>query len=311
MEEFHKVAEIAEKLKACAIACTGDWFHRKGKVTFAEANDLLAILSRWRQKGFAPIGILGNHDIISIEAMDTRPAGSFIHSGLLQLLDAEPYTHVDGDGTLYVTGTSYFSGCDSSDLNRVRMYGAEPWQGPNPEKVVHVHLAHGALIQRGEFFQEYTVAEDLIPLLHEAGCLPDIIVCGHLHFPEGIKAYKAPDGRTVHVCRIGSAGQVARDDLERIPNALVIATKGKTVVLKEAPIGVLPKRGTEDGPREPGRDPEEHDARIKDFVRLLRDEADAFALSDHQKLIETVAARMGYGKQVTDLALAAVMKRQE
>lgn len=312
LDIFHTIARYSKKNEIDGIGCTGDWFHRKGRVTFHEANDLLAILSGWRRKGFAVFGILGNHDIAghALESMDGRAVGSFVHSKVLQLLDGSPWHHEDEkNGGIVVTGTSFFHGCDANDEARIKMYGYDRARFEHAKGTLHVHLAHGALVQKGEFFDEYTNAQQLIPLLEEANALPDVIVSGHLHFSEGIKAHESPKGRTVYVARVGSTGQVARDDLERVPHALQIETHKHKLSLTEVPIGpapnAVPQTQTEGTSR-----PKETEERIREFVTKLRDEADKSALMDHAKLIEGITEQLHYEQEVAKVALQAVEKRQ-
>ena len=306
LAKFHDVARIAKRLGAKTIGCTGDWFHRKGKTLYRESNDLLSVLNRWREEGISVVGILGNHDIAghSLDSLDNRAVGALVHSRVLQLLDHGPYL----DGDLGVTGTSYFHGCDASDESRVRMYGAERPEGL-PEGGCHVHLAHGTLIQRGEFFGDYTVAPELVELLAERGVLPDVIVCGHLHFDEGIKLYDRPDGQgQVAVCRVGSLGRVSSGDFDRRPKALVIAVKNGGFVCKAASIGkdVLMPGEAESA----GETAKERESRIQDFVRVLREEADEWELADHTALLRTCAEQLGHDDDALDLAIKAIEARQ-
>ena len=308
LRKMQDVARVAIALKAEAVACTGDWFHRKGKVTFAEANDLLAVLSNWRTGlGLRVGGILGNHDIAghSLDSLDNRAAGALVRSRVMQLLDREPLT----SRPFFVTGTSYFHGCDSSDEGRLRMYGAlgpeDHLMASDPRGLVHVHLCHGTLIRRGSFFGDHTVSEDLIPLLHRNGVLPDVIACGHLHYPEGIWYHPRPggEGRRVAVCRIGSLARVSRDDLDRRPSCLVVAKKRGAWAVKEVPVEA---RSLD--PREPRDAPldEEHRDRIEDFVEKLREEADEWALSDPRLLLQKVVEDLGHDEEVLEAALKAV-----
>lgn len=307
LDKFHDVARVARRLKATTIGCTGDWFHRKGKVTFHEANDLLAVLNRWREEGIDVVGILGNHDIAghSLDSLDNRAVGTLVNSNVLRLLDYGPY-EVGPD--LWVTGTSYFHGCDHDDDARVKMYGhARPED--LPQDGCHVHLAHGTLLQRGEFFEDYTVASELIDLLAEHGVLPDVIACGHLHFDEGIKLYDRPDGPgKVAICRVGSLGRVSSDDFDRQPKALVIAVKDGRFVCKATPIGkdVLKPGSTPEG-SETGT---ERTEKIQDFVRVLREEADEWELADHTQLLEACAEQLGHDEKILKRALTAVEAHQ-
>jgi len=316
LSKLHEVARLAKRLGAQAIGCTGDWYHRKGRTLFRESNDVLAVLHGWREKGLDVVGILGNHDIAghSLDSLDNRAVGSLVHSRVLHLLDHEPYKISNEGSSMAVTGTSYFHGCDSSDEGRLRMYGApypcrpRAWNPADPDPV-HVHFAHGTLLQRGEFFEDYTVAGDLVELLAEHDRLADVIVCGHLHFPEGVRLYDRPGvpGRKVAVCRVGSLARVASDDFDRLPSALVIAAKGASFLCKPVPIGAEVKRGEE---REDARDPAEHEARIKEFVRVLREEADDWSLVEHGPLLRQVAEGMGFGEDVLERAIGAVERRQ-
>src|SRR5256885_276535 len=120
LEKLQEVAALARRLGAPAVACSGDWLHRKGRATFGEANDLLGVLAGWRASGLEVLGILGNHDLADgLASIDARAAGALFHSRVLQLLDFAPWTHSDGDGTLHVTGTSYFHGCDATPEARI------------------------------------------------------------------------------------------------------------------------------------------------------------------------------------------------
>lgn len=307
LDKFHAAARAAKKIGA-ALACTGDWFHRKGQVTFSEVNDVLAVLSSWKGQGIDVLGILGNHDISGQDlanSMDTRAAGAMVHSRVLHLLDREPWVKSDKHGTIHVTGSSYFHGCDRDDESRIRMYGAERPEDPD---AVHVHLAHGCLLQEGTFFEEYTVAEDLITILDQANRLPDVIICGHLHFPQGVREYPRPSGTgTVTVCRIGSLGRVSSDDMVRIPAVLVLAIKGRKVITRELPVG-KPAQAVNravDGPR----GPEEYQERIQTFVSQLREQADQESLEDHATLLREITTRKGYSQAVYELALERVNAR--
>lgn len=306
LDKFHEVARIAEKLGAETIACTGDWFHRKGKVTFREANDLLSILSGWKQKkGLTTVGILGNHDIAghSLDSFDNRAVGSMVRSGALHLLDHEPYELED----MIISGTSYFHGCDADDDARAHMYGFKYGSMNRSDKVI-VHLAHGTLLQKGSFFGDYTVAKDLIDLLHEHERLPDIIVCGHLHFSEGIKLYPRPGDpkRKVAVCRVGSLGRVSVDDFKRQPAALIVAVKDGKFVLREFPVG----EPIEIAKHEPSEKDDEYQERIENFVSSLRAEADSWSVADHRDLLTEIAERMGHSEEVLNLAIKHVEQRQ-
>jgi DNA repair exonuclease SbcCD nuclease subunit len=304
LEKLHAVARIARKIGAPAIACTGDWFHRKGRVTFHEQSDLLAVLSAWRSEGIRPLGILGNHDIAGygLDSMDTRAAGAFYHAKVLELLDLDPAVLEDSTGTIHVTGTSYFHGCDSSDEARVRMYGAPP---PADRGALHVHLAHGALMLRGEFIEDFSSPEQLVTLLHKAGRLPDVITCGHLHFPEEPKKIPRPDGRgDVTFYRVGSVARTERGDLDRIPSALVLATAGRDHVAKVVPIGKPP--AVSDVPPGDPRDPREHEERIREFAQKLREEAEVLSLEDNSALIRAIAERQGHGEKVIARVMLAI-----
>lgn len=311
LEKFHDCARIAVKLKADAIGCSGDWFHRKGKVNFSEANDVLTVLRGWRDKGLDVIGILGNHDIAghSLESLDNRAVGTLVRSQVLQLLDYDPW--ISPDRKVVVTGTSYFHGCDADDDARLRMYGLPHAVAAKQHEFTTVHVAHGTLVRR-EFFEEYTRMEDLVVMLHERDRCPDVIVCGHLHFSEGVVKVERPGGGTVTICRVGSLGRVASDDLDRQVNALVLAFKGGRVAAKEVPIGKDPVRTYQDEDGKEHRDPKEHEERIKEFVRVLREEADEESLVDHRALLRTVCTKLGmeFDDDVFNLAAQAVESRQ-
>lgn len=307
LDKFHDVARIARRLGATTIGCTGDWFHKKGKVLFSEANDLLAVLNGWREEGINVVGILGNHDIAghSLDSLDNRAVGTLVNSNVLRLLDYGPY-EVGSD--LWVTGTSYFHGCDHDDQARLRMYGHARPEGLDQDGC-HVHLAHGTLLQRGEFFEDYTTAAELIDLLAEHEVLPDVIVCGHLHFDEGIKLYARPGGDgKIAVCRIGSLGRVSSDDFDRQPKALVIAVKGGKYVCKAVTIGkdVLRPGSTP----ETGETGTERTEKIQDFVRVLREEAENWELANHTKLLEACAEQLGHGEEILKRAQIAVEVHQ-
>lgn len=306
LAKFHQVAALARKVKATAICCTGDWFHRKGKVTFHEANDMLAVMSGWRVQGFQVAGILGNHDIAghSLDSMDNRAVGTMVHSRSLHLLDKFPLELEDQEGKVYLTGTSYFHGNDKDDDARIKAYGHH-CPHDRDSGWVHVHLAHGTLVQKGEFFEDYTVAGELVGVLADAEVLPDVIACGHLHYNEGVKNYDV-DGRTVKVARVGSLTRVSRDDLDRTPLALLIVVKDGRVLTKTFPIEVEAVTILSQEREDPRSDYEE---RIKEFVRVLREEADAFSLLDNQTLLEQVAKELGHPEEILNMAIAAVDKR--
>lgn len=304
LDKFHEAARIASKIGAGAIGCTGDWFHRKGKVTFRELNDILSVLSSWQTKGIQPIGILGNHDIAGhrLDAMDTRAVGSMAHAKVLQLLDYYPWI----DDTLSVTGTSYFHGCDSSDEARIKMYGAKRPQ----EGGVHVHFAHGTLLFSGTFFEDFTIAKDLIDLLWENDCLPDVITCGHLHSNKGIIEYPHPANKRkkVSFCRVGSLGRVSSDDFKKIPAVLIVSAIGDKYKLAIKEVGKPIKEVNK--VREGEVDKEEYQTRITDFVNVLRQEADEWSVADHKTLLETIADKMEASPEALDVALKAVEDRQ-
>lgn len=317
LAKMHQCADLALRLEASAILCTGDWFHRKGKVTHSEQNDLLKVLSGWREKGLEVAGILGNHDIAghSLSSLNNRAVGALVNSGALHLLDHDPLHLRSGDDEVYLTGTSYFHGCDSNDDSRCRAYGT-PIEDHSrydafevPEGAVHVHLAHGTLRQKGKFFEEYSEAPSLVQLLEDHDRCPDVIACGHLHFNEGIRHWKTKGGRRVTVCRAGSLGRVDRTDLDRQIMATVVAIKGRKWTAKTFPIGAEPSRS---GVVETkgGELVAVNEARVQEFVQYLREEADEFALADNHKLIQTVTDELGFETEAYQVALRAVEKRQ-
>lgn len=316
LEKLHEARFLALKVRASAILCTGDWFDRKGKVTYQETCDMLAILLQWREAGLQVAGILGNHDVAghSLESLDTRAVGVLVRSGALQLLDQHPLTIEDDRGSLYVTGTSYFHGCDRDDRARAEMYGAPP--GPDPA-AFHLHLAHGALVLRGEFFEDFTRAEDLPSLLVAADRCPDLVVSGHLHYPEAARSFQRPvptgeeppdPPRRVVFARNGSVARVSRDDLTRIPTALLVATAGRDVVLREVEIG-RPVTPIELAPVEDRRDRDEAQARLTQFVQVLREQAEIETLEDPTRAVEAAAVQLNAAPRELHAALEAVRER--
>lgn len=298
-KKFDQVLNLAVKLKVDALLCTGDWFHRKGRVTHRECNDLLTILNDFSVEGIKVAGIAGNHDIAGdkikgIGNIHQRAVGVLVYSGLLQLLDHVPLELSD----LYVTGTSYFHGCDRDNISRLRMYGAEN----KTDGKTHLHLAHGALVLSGTFFDEFSVAQDIVDLLAKHGRMPDILVSGHLHYHEGIKKFRSGiTGKMASVCRPGGFSRVSRDDLDRQPRMLLIdARKGK-YVLKEIPID----RDEVEAPAEPKTDEktDEQVERIQDFVRSLRLEADQWSTSDFRPLLTKICDELDYGEGVLERAV--------
>lgn len=306
LQELDNCIQVAKKVGAHAVACTGDWFHRKGKTRFSEVNDILTKTSSWRAIGLEVLSILGNHDIAGhdLSSMSKRAVGAMVHSGQVRLLDKAPYFFENDSGSIYVTGTSYFHGCDSSDEARIRMYGANRKVGSD----IHIHLCHGTLINKGSFFDDFTTAPELIDLLAAHGKCPDVIVCGHLHFSEGVRAYDHPKvaGKKVLVCRVGSLGRVSRDDMDRVPVCLALATKGTEVKYREYPVGVEASRASSD----PVQDPEANYDRIREFVSILREESDEWSSRDVRGVVKEVVRKLGYGDLVLERALSAVEGRE-
>ena len=104
--KFRQIGRIAKKTQCQIIGCTGDWYHRKGKVRFSEANDILALLSGWHANGLEAVGILGNHDIPGhkLDALDDRAVGAMVHSKLLRLLDVDPFEMKKGKAKVVIEG---------------------------------------------------------------------------------------------------------------------------------------------------------------------------------------------------------------
>ncbi len=306
--KLHEVAKIAERIGASAVGCTGDWFHRKGKVTFREACALLRVLASWREtKGLDVIGILGNHDIPghSLGGLDTRAVGSLVHSGTVQLLDYDPYWCGPKGSRFYVTGSSYRHRADASDEGRLAAYG----HPPPDKKAVHVHLCHGALIQKGTFFEDYTRADELVELLYENDVCPDILVCGHMHFDEGIKTYY-PGGKRVVVCRVGSIGRVSSDDIRRHPRVLVLSVNktgwgAESFRLKSSRKDLVGAQEKEKRQTESDKNRAHH---IEEFVRSFRIEADHWETKDHDRLLAKITSSLGHGEDVLNMAQDAVSK---
>lgn len=309
LDKFRYMRQVAEKVGAKAIGCSGDWFHRKGKVTFRESIDVLSALSAWKEAGIEPLGILGNHDIAghSLDSLDNRAVGVLVHSKTLTLLDRGDWKHHDPYTKLKVSGTSYFHGCDSDDASRLRMYGCNH---AREDGWLSVHLCHGTLINKGSFFGEYTLAQDLIELLDDNNVCPDVLVCGHLHFSEGIKVYKRPsDGKDVMVCRVGSLGRVSADDMDRVPSFVVLAAKRDTIAAREVHV----KDVSFDIPgftEEVTETPEDHQERIHRFVESLTDEAESWSLRDYANLIQKVGEGLGVSEEAIETATKFVEENQ-
>lgn len=316
LDKLHQCARIAARLKAEVIGCSGDWFHRKGKVTFSEANDILTLLHQWRagsrnRDPLDVIGILGNHDIAghSLDSLTGRAVGALVHSALLHLLDHSPW--VSRNNKVVVTGSSYRHGGDANDEARLETYSVGKESEFDHEGRFWIHVAHGTLVKR-EFFGDYTRMGDLVKLLDQYGICPDAIVCGHLHYSEGIVKFARPsDGKPVKICRVGSLGRVSIDDLERTPQALVLVVQDGRCVAKAVPIGEEPNRRSAE-PATSGNDEDAgaYEARIKDFVRILREEADDWSMADHQDLLHRLAEEMGHNEDVVAAAMRAVERRQ-
>lgn len=308
MAKLDRVFQVAKAAKASAILTAGDLFHRRGRTTSQEVNDMLSLFSAWGVQGLPLVGVLGNHDWPNgLDEPGQRASSALPRSGVLHLLDQHrwPFGR-EQDQEVIVTGTSYFPGNDANDENRIRAYGIP--EDSVPSKAVRIHLAHGALVLRGGFPAEHTQVEHLLPLLAEANRLPDVILCGHLHNRE--EPYEATvNGRRVVVLRPGSLARVSRDDLDRTPVALVLTIQGGRVTWKEVPIG---KPVAEAPPREPGdpRSSEERTERIQGFAANLREQAEVEEAIDDVPLLTAAAKDMGHGSEVLERAVSAVRGRK-
>jgi DNA repair exonuclease SbcCD nuclease subunit len=304
LKKFKWVGRIAKKLKASMILCTGDWFHRKGKVTFRESNDMLSIFNLWRDLDIQVAGILGNHDIAghSLESMDSRAVGTFVYSGSMHLLDHGPIDLEDETGAIRISGTSYFHGCDSDDDSRLKMYGSQYYR----EGAVNIHLAHGTLIKRGEFFGEFTTAKELEPLLRKSDQRPDILASGHLHFNEGVYEI-GPHNNEMTICRTGSLSRVSKDDFDRIPSVVLVATKGAKFVCKEIPVDECEKLEIPEELELEEVDVDED--KISSFIDSLRAHGDDQSTSNFEDYVEKLGNSLGFDQSVIERAIQYVRAR--
>ncbi len=90
---FKQVYEVAEQCRADRVACTGDWFHSKGRTSFATLVWAMRLIEPI-VKRFGPIiTAIGNHDIIgnNVTSVVSQPLGVLMRAGLVT---AESQQHV-------------------------------------------------------------------------------------------------------------------------------------------------------------------------------------------------------------------------
>lgn len=294
LDKLIEISDIAKEHKVDFILCTGDWFHRKGKVTHRETIELISAIKRMP----CPIWtIFGNHDIsgYNLSSVNNRPSGVLVHSGIVKWIDVHKNLTLTDKITgtkVKISGNSYTNNSDSSDENRLKYYGVD-----RNEDAIYIHLVHSSLIMSGEFFGEYTTFDHLAPLLLKNNRNPDLIIGGHTHFRQS-----PPTICGITAACIGSIGRVSVDDLNRQPNCLLIKTEesNEKFSIEEIPISCAKM----DLKTEKVVKKEQQSIQsVKDFVKLLQIEAEEYESYDYKTLVKKIVRQKGYDSKIADKTL--------
>lgn len=288
--------QIAKEHNVAAILQTGDLCHSPHLTlpTLAELHNLLL-------QAPAPVYLVpGNHDALSPDTLRATPLGFLITVGLVHDVATEPVL-LGTDPPVYLTGRGYDAEADASP----GWYAA-----PVPEHlhavapgVVHVHLAHGMLVDRR---MPETVPHTQLDSLAGVPDLPDVLITGHDHLGYGIRRV----GRTLCV----NPGALVRltaavEEIDRTPAVALLTIRGPG----DIDARLIPLRSAKPWAEVLSREHLEREAareqRRAEFLELLAAETVEQAL-DLAGAIRSIAERERVPGRVRDEALRRLARAE-
>lgn len=247
--KLREVFELAEQHQVRAILCPGDVFDRPEVAT----GVLIETMDLMRK---CPVNFFtcpGNHDIYGYN-LDT-----YNRSSLLLLSELVPKLHVlltPEEPVIFGSTTITFSPY-SSRMDRDG-YGYSP-ADRMPHTSLHIHVAHGMLLDHTPPFDRFTLIQDVKT---EA----DIVLSGHDH--TGFGVYHRADGKIF--CNPGSLTRMSASisEIERRVQVALIDTDTRNIEL-------LPLQSAKPG------------SEVLDRSKIEADQKRQYAMEEFAALIQT------------------------
>jgi DNA repair protein SbcD/Mre11 len=226
--KLDQIAQIACKVKARAVICSGDFFHRKAYVPHRlVAAYLNWARNLWEDGGVHVLGIAGNHDLIAnrLASLPTQPLGVLFQSEWFTNVAETPWT-LD---RVTVVGAAY---PDATVMAQLPV----PPERTQPQQVRILVMHAFAGLEGGEWFGA-TVHRyaDLARLPY------DVFVFGHDHRDQGVVQV---DGKWFINVGALARGSIGKADLVREIKIGLINTddvfRGAGVAVQQVKLKVAP-----------------------------------------------------------------------
>lgn len=291
----------AKANKVDAVACPGDWFHRKQGTTHADVRWAIEAL-RKLSNSFGPVlTVFGNHDMLGNQAADagtSQPVGVLVSAGVIRDVATAPWA-IARDGKTYRVCGAPFSKDIMAVAAALESACSVPIKDNATNHAATVALTHVEAIDSATRHALATGASNgsLLP-----GSLT--IVNGHIHERGLWKVRHRFNGATGEALFLntGSVSRTSIAEADFQPAMTLLTLAGASVATSKIPFKVMPRAEAFIEPGESVGPVAE--ARFTDFLRALRTQAGPAA--DLGTTIRTVGARMGLGEKVIEEALRLV-----
>lgn len=298
LEDYLKqIHDLAKTARPDFIACTGDWFHRKGLASNADVIRLI-------KKGIGPIvedfgailSIAGNHDMTGDNvrlSSSHQPIGVLEAAGYIHRVDIQPMTYERDGVSFHVTGVSYTGGSPRvvSHLFHNSISRLLPLPYPKGASDPVVVLTHQDLLPEDSLWQRWE-GELRQGKMSNRWASPLVVLNGHLHSNRGRKDWS----RTFSVCNVGSLARTSITERDIDIDSTLVTLTATSYAVRSLGLVSLPPRETfvdrEDAELDDNAD-------LDRFIASLAESGDQ--TPDYIEIVSEAAMKKG-GAPVRDLA---------
>ncbi|GAB6136948.1 metallophosphoesterase family protein [Halanaerobaculum tunisiense] len=285
--KLQEIREIVKKEEVDFILHAGDVFDRPNPAP-SVVNEFLQVFRKFS----VPIYVVaGNHDLYghNPDTLSRTMLGVLVNSGVLEIV-ADQMVLERGEVSLQLSGKHFDYNVDTD---------ASAYQVIKSEEVDYaLHLAHGMLLEKPFFDQEYTLIEDVAT---EA----DIVVSGHYHL--GFDQIEYQETKFVNpgaLMRISAH----KEEINRQPQVAIISLEEEIKVDFRQLTSAQP--GTEVLDRTAIEQAAFREKKLADFTQAIK-AAGEFKYFSVEQILEEVASNEQVDNQVKEEALERISRAQE
>lgn len=289
--KLREIFMIAEKEDVRAIIIPGDIFDRP-EVSIGVLLEFVEVIRECKIK---IITTAGNHDIYGYN-LDSYNRSSL---KLLEMLVPNfkvfldpTEVFLDGDNEVSITFCPYDVRMDHDG------YGYSP--GKNLEAKVHIHVAHGMLLDHEPPFDKFTLIKDV-------NTTADLVLTGHDHTGFGI--YKRADG--VIFCNPGSISRMSASitEIERPIQIALIDIVDAKIDIKLLPLESA-RPGNEILDRSKIESEKQRQYAMEEFAALIQDSTGGKVLLNINDIVEAIATQESFDADVIKKTLEKIEEEQ-